>query len=255
MLALSPPLFSTTYGWPVEDNLIANNLSYDCNEANSYSPLPDFHIHDQIKHTSVPGYSNSSGGAANSGSGDNMTVERKINHNASERVRRKKVNELSAFLRSLLPVSSDQKKKISIPGTVSRALKYIPELQKEVEILKRKKEKLSSSSTVTGNTRQDNQEQRGIKKQSEKVLVNIVGDKEVVIQLISSADPMNKKIHLLSKVLEYLEQDEDGLVLENATSFKGLGEGVLLSTLHLQVQVDHKIEAKKLNEKLHTFYQ
>ncbi|XP_076893688.1 transcription factor ORG3-like [Bidens hawaiensis] len=254
MLALSPPLFSTTYGWPLEDNLIANNLPYDCNEANSYSPLPDFHIHDQIKHTSVPGYSNSSGGAANSGNGDNMTVERKINHNASERVRRKKVNELYAFLRSVLPVSSDQKKKISIPGTVSRALKYIPELQKEVETLKRKKEKLSSYSTSTANTRQ---EHLGIKKRSAKVSVNILGDKEVVVQLISSTDPMNKnkKIHLLSKVLEYLEQDEDGLVLKTATSFKGLGEGILLSTLHLQVQMDHTIEAEMLNEKLHAFYQ
>ncbi|MFS7904156.1 putative transcription factor bHLH family [Helianthus anomalus] len=109
MLALSPPLFSTTYGWPMEDQLIANNLPYDCNEENSYSPLLDLHVHDQINHKSVTGHSTSSGGAVNSGDGDNMMVEKKLNHNASERHRRKRVNELYAFLRSLLPISSDQK--------------------------------------------------------------------------------------------------------------------------------------------------
>ncbi|XP_076939560.1 transcription factor ORG3-like [Bidens hawaiensis] len=254
MLALSPPLFSNTFGWPLEDNLIANNLPYDYNEANSYSSLLDIQIQDPIKHTSVPDSSNSSGGGANSGSGENMTVERKLNHNTSERVRRKKVNELYAFLRSLLPISSDQKKKIGIPGTVSRALKYIPELQKEVEILKRKKEDLSSYSTSTANTRQ---ERLDVKKQSAKVSMNILGDKEVVIQLISSTDrkSKNNKIHLLSKVLEYLEQEEDALVLENATSFKCLREGMLLSTLHLKVQMDHTIEAHKLNKKLNAFDQ
>ncbi|KAM0051556.1 putative transcription factor bHLH family [Helianthus debilis subsp. tardiflorus] len=109
MLALSPPLFSTTYGWPIEDQLIANNLPYDCNEENSYSSLLDLHVHDQINHKSVTDHSTSSGGTANRGGGDSMIVEKKLNHNASERHRRKRVNELYAFLRSLLPISSDQK--------------------------------------------------------------------------------------------------------------------------------------------------
>ncbi|KAJ0791875.1 putative transcription factor bHLH family [Helianthus annuus] len=254
MLALSPPLFSATYGWPMEDQLIANNLPYDCNEANSYSSFLDFHVHDQINHKSAPEYSTSSGGAANCGSGDNIKVEKKINHNASERDRRKRVNELYAFLRSLLPISSDQKKKVSIPGTVSRALKYIPELQKEVEILKRKKVQLSSCSTSMDNTRK---EHLGIKKQSANVSVNILDDKEVVIHLISSSDHMsgNMEINSLSKVLEYLEHEEYGLVLKNATCDKCLGERMLLSTLHLQVQGDNKIEAEKLKETLIAFSQ
>lgn len=130
-----------------------------------------------------------------------------------------------------------QQKKVSIPGTVSRALKYIPELQKEVEILNRKKEKLSSYSTSPANTRQQH---LGIKKQGAKVSVNMLGDKEVVIQLISSTDhtTKNKEINLLSKVLEYLEEEEYGLVLMNATTYKCIGnEGMLLSTLHLQVHI------------------
>ncbi|KAK9056438.1 hypothetical protein SSX86_023799 [Deinandra increscens subsp. villosa] len=257
MLALSPPLFSNTYGCPMED-LIAPNLAKDCNEANSYSSVLDFHLYDQINHKSSPQYSNSSDGAANGGgSGEYMKVERKLNHNASERDRRKKVNELYAFLGSLLPASSDQKKRVSIPGTVSRALKYIPELQKEVEILKRKKEKLSTS---MGNKRE---EHLGIKKQSDEdsktetkslviSSVNTLGDEEIVIQLISLTDHThkNKEIIALPKVLEYLEQKEDDLVLINTMAFQCLGEEKLLTTLHLQVEGDKKVDAEKLKATL-----
>ncbi|KAJ0807973.1 hypothetical protein HanLR1_Chr00c0890g0779791 [Helianthus annuus] len=124
---------------------------------------------------------------------------------------------------------------MSIPGTVSRALKYIPELQKEVDILKRKKEKLSSHPSAS--TRK---EHLGIKEQSTKVSVNILGDKEVVIQLISPTDHMTKNKNYLSNVLEHLEQ-EDGFVFENATDFKRLGEGMKLSTLHLQVHIQYSV--------------
>lgn len=138
-----------------------------------------------------------------------------------------------------------KQKKVSIPGTVARALKYIPELQKEVENLRRKKEKLSSYSPSTSNMRQ-----LGIKKRSaahanirtkSSVVssVSSLGDKEAVIQLISSTDHMskNKEIGYLSKVLKYLEQEEVELVLINASTFKCSGDGRLLSTLHLQVHI------------------
>jgi len=272
MLALSPPLFSSTnYGWPsLEDlNLITTqHLPLDCNDANSYNnnttTLLD-HLHtygDQIKHDHFEPISSS--GAANGSTGDDMTVEKKLNHNASERDRRKRVNDLYTFLGSLLPMSRDQKqKKVSIPGTVSRALKYIPELQKEVESLRCKREKLSS----TVNTRQEHlgiKKQRVedaiIKTQSSSVVssVSSLGEKEAVIQLISPpiADHLtsnnDQEISLLSRVLEYLEEEEDELVLNNATTFRSCmgDQGMLLSTLHLQVQGDHKIRAEKLKEKL-----
>ena len=41
-------------------------------------------------------------------------------------------------------------KKLSIPTTVCRALKYIPELQKQVENLEKKKEKLASANCKPG---------------------------------------------------------------------------------------------------------
>ncbi|KAK1427058.1 hypothetical protein QVD17_15740 [Tagetes erecta] len=249
MLAVSPPLFSTSHGWALED-LITQNLAQ---EANSYNTLVDFHTFDQIKADLAPTHSSLS-----STTGDDNQVAKKLNHNASERDRRKKVNELYAFLRSLLPISSDQKKKLSIPKTVSRALKYIPELEKEVETLRCKREKMSPYSTLTTNA---NKEHSSIKKHSvedttkSSVIssVSILGEKEVVIQVISSADEMsqNKKSNLLlSKVLEKLEQKENELVLINATTFKCPDDGMLLSTLHLQVQGDRKPDAEKVKELL-----
>ncbi|XP_076893667.1 transcription factor ORG2-like [Bidens hawaiensis] len=272
MLALSPPLFYTTYGWPLE-NITPQNLQHECNnittnfEANSYNPLVDFYTYNQIQHDFAPenSISVSSEGTTNENAGEPMKMAKKLNHNASERDRRKKVNELYLFLRSLLPMSTDQKKKVSIPQTVSRALKYIPELQKEVEALIRKKEKLSSYSSTSNNRSQD---YLRIKKRSDKSVilkrkssvissVRVLNEKEAVIQLISSTEHLSKNIKdvgFLSKIVEYFEHEED-VVLLNATTIKGSGEGMTLSTLHFQAQGDKKIETERLKEKLHFFHQ
>ncbi|GKA65192.1 achaete-scute transcription factor-related protein, partial [Tanacetum coccineum] len=160
----------------------------------------------------TPESSNSSGGAITGNIGGSMKVSKKLNHNASERDRRKRVNDIYAYLRSLMPISADQK------------------------------EKLSSYTTSTTSTRQKN---LGIKGQSSKDVisntnssvissVSILGEKEVVIQLIFSMDRINKnkEIGSLSGILTYLESEEDGFVLLNLTTFTG--EHMLLNTLHLQ---------------------
>ncbi|KAI3830224.1 hypothetical protein L1987_04358 [Smallanthus sonchifolius] len=271
MLALSPPLFSTTYGWPLEN--LTQNLQQDCNdiftefEANSYNSLLDFYTFNQIQHDFAPenSISCSSEGVVNENIGEPVKVAKKLNHNASERDRRKRVNELYAFLRSLLPMSSDKKKKVSIPQTVLRALKYIPQLQREVEALTRKKEKLSSYSSSSANTSQDH---LSVKKQSAKDAmmkrkspaissVRVLGEKEIVIQLISSTEHMskNKDVGFLSNVLDYFEHEEDGFVLLNSTTFVGSGEGMSINTLHLQAQGDKKIDAERLKKKLCSFHQ
>ncbi|KAL8095267.1 hypothetical protein AgCh_036648 [Apium graveolens] len=74
------------------------------------------------------------------GGGINPTgLVKKLNHNASERDRRKKINNLYSSLFSLLS-DSNRMKKLSIPAIVARVVKYIPELQKEAETLVQKKE-------------------------------------------------------------------------------------------------------------------
>ncbi|XP_071690925.1 transcription factor ORG2-like [Rutidosis leptorrhynchoides] len=267
MLALSPTLFS--YGWLNED-LITQNIQQDYTndhislefEANSYHSLLNLPTNDQIIEHDIAqenSISISSAGTVNQNIGDPVKVAKKLNHNASERERRKKVNDLYAFLRSLLPISNDQKKKLSIPRTVSRALKYIAELQKEVGMLIRKKEKLLSysSSAAQVNLKKQSPKDAILKRKSSVVSsVSVLSEKEVMIQLISSTDftTHNNEIGPLSKVLEYLEPEEDGYVLLNSTTFKSSGEGIISNTLHLKVQGDKKIEADLLKEKLCSFH-
>lgn len=82
-------------------------------------------------------------------SGDGSGSHRKISHNAYERDRRKQLNGLYSSLRSLLP-DEDHTKKLSIPITVTKVLKYIPELQKQVNTLEKKKEELTRASCKPG---------------------------------------------------------------------------------------------------------
>lgn len=114
MLAVSPSLFSPTYGWPLED-LFAQNLQHDFHdisrevETNSYHSLLDIRRDDQNQYDFAPENSISSQGGVNCSIRDPMKVTKKLNHNANERDRRQKINNLYAFLRSVLPMSSDQK--------------------------------------------------------------------------------------------------------------------------------------------------
>ncbi|KAJ7972130.1 Transcription factor ORG2 [Quillaja saponaria] len=112
MLALSSvpdPLFSNNInGWPLDEPRSQDHNYY----ANNYKA-----IHQQVDQLE----SEKSTPTAISGGDTHMAVKMKLNHNASERDRRKK-------------------KKLSIPATVSRALlKYLPELQQQVEELINKK--------------------------------------------------------------------------------------------------------------------
>ncbi|KAJ0856973.1 putative transcription factor bHLH family [Helianthus annuus] len=212
MLALYPSLFPTTHGWALE-YLFNQNLPHGCNESNSYNPPFNFHTIDQIKLDLAPEYFISLGETTNVGTGDEMMVAKKLNHNTTERDRRKRVNELYSLLRSLLPVSSDQKVKYSKDSITCS--KIHTRTTKGSGNIKCKKEKLLLYSSSTPKTRKDHfgirtqsGEETMIKtKSSVTSSVSIFSDKEAVIQLISSADHLsnNKRIDLLSKVLDYLE--------------------------------------------------
>lgn len=66
---------------------------------------------------------------------------KKAVHNAMERNRRNKLKALYSELRLLLP-NPNTKRKLSIPNTVSRVLRYIPELRKEIEELRKQRNEL-----------------------------------------------------------------------------------------------------------------
>ncbi|OMP07153.1 hypothetical protein COLO4_07587 [Corchorus olitorius] len=176
---------------------------------------------------------------------------KKLNHNASERDRRKKVNNLYSSLRSLLPAAAQMKKKLSFPATVSQALKYIPELQKEVERLVEKKEKLLQSISQKGAAGLELEEKQRKNRNGTSLLggaVSIKGlsESEVAIHI---SMPKSHKSDQLSEILQYLEQDGMFFLL-NATSFESFG-GKVFYNVHLQVErSNYKLETEDLSEKI-----
>ncbi|KAG2687342.1 hypothetical protein I3760_09G046900 [Carya illinoinensis] len=182
-------------------------------------------------------------------SGDPKMVK-KFNHNASERDRRKKMNGLYSSLRSLLP-EADQMKKLSIPTTVSRVLKYIPELQKQVVGLIQNKEELlsmiSSQADIETQNQQINQPKTIARSSLSTVSASRLNDTEVMIQISTS------KINdtPLSEILLSLE--EVGVLLLNVSSFESFG-GRVFYGLHLQGERNQRLECEILSEKLMSLY-
>nr|WKE35225.1 basic helix-loop-helix family protein [Rosa persica] len=227
MLALSPPLFSTI-GWPLEDHPISldHNNYFSAESSLLHFPTtlqPQF---DQLDH-STPS-------TAISSESNISSMAKKLNHNASERDRRKKINNLYSSLRSLVP--ADHAKKLSIPATVSRVLKYIPELQQQVEGLIQKRDELLSKISQQENVvlLQEEKQVKSTARRSRSSLSAVsttrLSDGEVTIQIST----INSSHNFISRILQSLE--EDGLELLNASSFESSG-GRIFYNLHLQWNV------------------
>nr|CAA8287272.1 Unknown [Brassica oleracea]CAA8391879.1 Unknown [Brassica oleracea]CAA8403482.1 Unknown [Brassica oleracea] len=179
----------------------------------------------------------------------NGVVTKKLNHNASERVRRKKINSLFSSLRSCLP-ASDQTK-LSIPQTVSRSLKYIPELQEQVKKLIQKKDELLVR--VSGQKAIEHYvepQPKAVARYVSTISATKLGDNELMVQ-ISSSRNHNFSI---SNVLSGLE--EDGFVLVDVSSSRSQGER-LFYTLHLQMGNKHnyKLTCEELSQRMLYLYE
>ncbi|KAJ8759973.1 hypothetical protein K2173_010829 [Erythroxylum novogranatense] len=241
-LALSPPLFPS-FGWPLEDP-ISHEQSYNIfRDSETPESLPYF---PPLSHQ--PELINLDPSATSFSTGDH-DMAKKLNHNASERDRRKKINSLYSSLRSLLP-AADKKKKLSIPATISLVLKYIPELQQQVEKLVQKKQEL-----LTKISREDdhiiNQANQGkLTHQNSSIVVSVnpLTDTEFVIQISTS------KIHQtpFSEILLSLE--DDGLVLVNSSSFIS-SDDMAFHSLHIQVEETVNLDCMALRQKLVILYQ
>ncbi|KAF7819100.1 transcription factor ORG2-like [Senna tora] len=156
------------------------------------------------------------------------SVANKFNHNASERHRRKKINTLYSSLRSLLPLSHRQMKKVSIPATISMVVKYIPELEQEVEGLVKKKEQLLLTNSVSPN---HNYKQRSQSNSANCVVSTTkLNNCEGLLQISSYYN-----IIPLSHILHSLEQlHPNSLSFLNASSFHTF-QGTVFHHLHFQV--------------------
>ncbi|OIW11493.1 hypothetical protein TanjilG_26859 [Lupinus angustifolius] len=230
MLALSPPVLSNMGIWPLEVEPISHNNNQNYFNSDYYSFPHQFSSpHSPLEvQTSTPS--------------SDPTMVKKLSHNASERDRRKKINTLYSSLRSFLPVQ-DQMKKMSIPGTISQVLKYIPELQKQVEGLIKKKEELLLRISQQGDTlNKESQRKIALKSSSFIVSTTRLNDIEATIQ-ISTYEEDNKIS--LSRILLCLENH--GLVLLNASSSETFG-GRIFYNLHFQVAKTYILESEIISE-------
>ncbi|XP_058079162.1 transcription factor bHLH100-like [Magnolia sinica] len=248
MLALSPPLFSS-FGWPLDDqtahiernNCIGNDpfLIYNREIETSESFLrcgdnrPDAEFED-LRHLDS--------------TGDDPSTTKKISHNANERDRRKKLNNLYSTLRSLMP-GTDETKKLSIPATVSRALKYIPELQKQMERLIKRKEEILSQIMKQGyptHLKNNGVGPAQVSPSDPTVSVCQVDDTHVVIQMCVSDVSRNP----ISTVLMNLEEEGNRVV--NASTFSSVDK--VFYNVHLQVNEVVSMQNGLLKEKLISLY-
>ncbi|KAL2320690.1 hypothetical protein Fmac_029659 [Flemingia macrophylla] len=244
MVALfSPPMISAME-WLLEEEPLSYNRSYLYKD-DAFS-----------EHSSPYGFCSALeaqvevGRCTNAPSSDPAMVK-KLSHNASERDRRKKVNHLVSSLRLLLPVA-DQTKKMSIPATVSRVLKYIPELQQQVQGLTKKKEELLCriSRQLQGEAVNKESQRKANSRHNSAFVVSTsrLNDCEAVVH-ISSYDVHKAP---LSQILHCLE--DNGLSLLNASSSETIGGRVFYS-LHFQVEKTHILEPEILTEKLLSIYE
>ncbi|XP_068662842.1 transcription factor ORG2-like [Aristolochia californica] len=247
MCALSPPWFPN-YGWPVELETINDPKSWPMDDAfASYSCRGEVSSESLLRISSSPPEADVEVLTPRN-SGDDPSTVKKLSHNANERDRRKKLNSLYASLRSLLP-GSDQTKKLSIPTTVSRVLKYIPELQKQVELLTQRKEEILSKMSRQGDKTHPSGGKRGptVVSSFPTIVVSPIDDRELIVQIYT----IDVKRSPLSKVLLNLE--EEGLRVLNASAFAFLGDRVFYN-LHLQVKGTPTMECGMLSEKLLSLY-
>ena len=108
-------------------------------------------------------------------------------------------------------------------------VKYIPELQQQVEVLIQKKEELISRiSRQDEQIDQANERQIAGRSSLSAVSVSWLNDREVMIQISTFKVHMNP----LAEILPNLEKD--GFLVLNASSFESYG-GRVFHNLHLQV--------------------
>ncbi|KAK6923422.1 Myc-type, basic helix-loop-helix (bHLH) domain, partial [Dillenia turbinata] len=247
MVSLSSPLFSSTSAWPLEDptsqdfqnvqNLHLKEIE-TCVSSLHFPPyFPK--LDDQV-------LTNQS---QTLGSHNSLKMVKRLSHNASERDRRKKINNLYSSLRSHLP-NTDQMKELSIPATISRVLKYIPELQNQVEDWTKVKQELTSMiAKRRGLVPLEKQGDAVIWNSKSAVSATPLGDNEIMIQ-ISTGKVLNEIA--LSQVFQILEAD--GLQILNASSFTSFGERVFYN-LHLQGEETNGVACEALSEKLMSLYE
>ncbi|XP_056690648.1 transcription factor bHLH101-like isoform X2 [Spinacia oleracea] len=257
MLAMSPLCLTLGWEYPLEleTNQAFDNFDFDSMfvaNFNSSSQAQDDcgvnqECNDHAKQSESP-QDTSSTDQFDNNDNNNPLLSKKLNHNASERDRRKKINDMYSTLRALLP--AHHHRKLSIPSTVARVLEYIPQLQKQVEDLTHKKEVfLSKLSVLQGNAVHEQKQNECIVSKetaSCSISANKLGDKEMVIQ-ISTFERLS-----ISHVLLLLEKN--GYLVIDVSSFQSFG-GTTFYNIHLWMEGSYVVKFDELNETLMSLLQ
>ncbi|KAF5191899.1 Transcription factor org2 [Thalictrum thalictroides] len=252
MLALSSSSLFSPFGLLEdqichEQDLKLNDPLLDFNHINEWNSFDSF-----VGCSSPPLDNNLHNAKHSSGTtSSDPSFNKKLNHNASERDRRKKLNSLCSTLQSLLP-NIDNTKKLSIPSTICHVLKYIPQLQSQVERLKQRKETLLSISKQNDSSTHYTRQSSVLHSTGQSlptVSARRIDDSQVVIHICT----LKKNRSIFSEVLEIVEGDNNLHIL-NASVITS-SENSLFYTLHVQVNGTQRVECEVLSEKILCLFQ
>ncbi|KAL0335222.1 UNVERIFIED_CONTAM: Transcription factor [Sesamum radiatum] len=160
-------------------------------------------------------------------------ANKKLDHNAKERIRRMKLNASYLALRSLLPDSRRSKKRWSAPAIVERVLKYIPELENEVEALRSKKDDIVQQSSSAAS---EKKRSAGGQHQNLTVCVNKINQEEAVVQVCMGTgedDDDDGEVVAFSNLLQAVE--DEGICNIKSASTVHVCESRICCHLHIQV--------------------
>ncbi|KAJ6825677.1 transcription factor bHLH100 [Iris pallida] len=244
MFALSPNIFPSSIGWPLEDSMI-DEFHQDEYLFASYTPKEFDTSFNSI--TSSPDqmqeYEYRTVDLRNSATPETnhqMSSTKKSSHNEYERHRRKKLNSLYSSLRNLLP-ETDRSKNMSIPCTIGRVLKYIPELQRQIERLTRRKEDVLLRSSKESALASNN-ENKFVSYPT--VSATCINRREVMVQICMVGKSAAVSIAKIVRVME-----GEGLQLMSISTQTSLADKTICS-LHLQAKEDVRMESQSFCEQL-----
>ncbi|XP_073128724.1 transcription factor bHLH160 [Henckelia pumila] len=166
---------------------------------------------------------------------EETSVAKKMDHNAKERIRRMKINASFLALRALLPDSRRSKKRWSAPSVVDRALKYIPELQNQIQELKSKKQSYEQHESSPKNIN-ELPTSSNLDDEHCSISISTINRNEAIVQicmprLINNIDEFRKD----SAFANMLQKVEDEGYLISSASTLCVGETRICHHLHIQV--------------------
>ncbi|KAL0357161.1 UNVERIFIED_CONTAM: Transcription factor [Sesamum calycinum] len=179
-----------------------------------------------------------------------VVANKKLDHNAKERIRRMKLNASYLALRSLLPDSRRSKKRWSAPAIVEKVLKYIPELENEVEALRSKKDNIvqQSSSAASKKKRIASGQHQNL-----TVCVNKINQEEAVVQVCMGTaeddDDDDGEVVAFTNLLQAVE--DEGICNIKSASTVHACESRVCCHLHIQMRFGGTSQLKR--EKRHEF--